>query len=269
MGPFIGAIAAGCTAVMKPSELVPRTAAVLQKIVEESLDPSAYAVVQGGVTETTELLNQKWDKICFTGSGQVGKIVAKKAAETLTPVTLELGGLNPAIVTKHADPLLAARRLLWGKVSNAGQVCLAENYVLVDKEILPAFLAELKAAMAIFYPQGVKESPDYGRIVNERHFQRIKSMLEKSGGKILFGGAMDEKDRFIEPTVVQVDSLDDSLMADEIFGPILPIYPVDDLDEAIRIANEISDTPLAFFPFGNKDETDRSKRAYPGFLACY
>ncbi|KAI9756999.1 MAG: hypothetical protein M1815_002334 [Lichina confinis] len=260
LGPFIGAIAAGCTALLKPSEVAPHTAAVLQKTIEESLDPSAYAVVQGGVPETTELLSQKWDKIFYTGSSHVGKIIAKKAAETLTPVTLELGGQNPAIVTRHADPSLAARRLLWGKVANAGQVCLAENYVLVDKEILPSFVAELEVALTEFFPRGAKESPDYARVVNQRHYHRIKSMLDQTGGKILFGGAADEDERFIEPTVVQVDSIDDSLMQDEIFGPLLPIYPVDDLDDAIRVANEVSDTPLALYPFGNKDETDRVLR---------
>ena len=244
---------------MKPSEVAPHTAAVLQKTIEESLDPSAYAVVQGGASETTELLNQKWDKIFYTGSSHVGKIVAKKAAETLTPVTLELGGRNPAIVTKHADPGLAARRLLWGKVGNAGQVCLAENYVLVDKEILPSFVAELEVALTEFFPRGAKESPDYARIVNQRHYHRIKSMLDQTGGKILFGGAADENERFVEPTVVQVDSIEDSLMQDEIFGPLLPIYPVDDLDDAIRVANEVSDTPLALYPFGNKDETERGE----------
>jgi beta-apo-4'-carotenal oxygenase len=229
-------------------------------IIEKYLDPSAYGVVQGGVAETTELLNQKWDKIFYTGSGTVGTIVAKKAAETLTPVTLELGGRNPAIITRNADPRIAARRLLWGKIFNAGQVCLSENYVLVDKEILPAFLAELKVAMKEFYPNGAKNSPDYGRIVNQRHFNRIKSMLDNSNGKILFGGSMDEEDNFIEPTVIQVDDVNDSLMKDEIFGPLLPIYPIEDLDEAIRIANEVSHTPLALYAFGKKDETDRVLR---------
>ncbi|KAI9788396.1 MAG: hypothetical protein M1816_006921 [Peltula sp. TS41687] len=260
LGPFIGAIAAGCTAILKPSEVSPHTAAALQMIIEKSLDPSAYGVVQGGVAETTELLNQKWDKIFYTGNGTVGAIIAKKAAETLTPVALELGGRNPSIVTKNADPRLAARRLLWGKVMNAGQVCLTVNYVLIDKEILPAFLAELKPALEDFYPEGAKKSSDYGRIVNKRHFNRIKSLLDHSHGKILYGGSMDEEDRFIEPTVILIDDLSDSLMQDEIFGPLLPIYPVDDLDEAIRTANEVSHTPLVVSTFGKKQETDRVLR---------
>ena len=257
LGPFIGAMAAGCTAILKPSEVAPHTAAVMQMIIEKYLDPSAYGVVQGGIEETTALLNEKWDKIFYTGNGKVGTIIAKKAAETLTPVTLELGGLNPAIITKNADPRLAARRLLWGKAMNAGQVCLSENYVLVDKDILPAFLAELEAALNEFYPKGAKNSPDYGRIVNQRHYHRIKSMLDKSNGKILFGGAMDETDKFIEPTFVRVDNINDPLMADEIFGPVLPIYAIDGLDEAIQVANKVSNTPLALYAFGNKKETDK------------
>ncbi|KAF2010795.1 aldehyde dehydrogenase [Aaosphaeria arxii CBS 175.79] len=254
VGPVIGAIAAGCTAVLKPSEQAPHTAAVLQKVFAESLDPSCYTVIQGGVPETTALLDQKWDKIFYTGSANVGTIIAKKAAETLTPVTLELGGRNPAIVTKQADPRLAARRLLWAKTLNAGQVCLSQNFTLVDKDIVQDFIRELKTALKEFYPQGVKKSPDYGRIVNQRQFQRLKKMVDDSNGKIVIGGEMDESELFIEPTVVLVDSTEDSMLKDESFGPLLPILPVTDLDEAIKIANEVHDTPLGVYPFGSKEE---------------
>jgi len=257
LGPFIGAICAGCTGVMKPSESAPNVAMVMQKIVDESLDPQAYKCMQGAVPETTLLLEQRWDKIFYTGSGNVGRIIAKKAAETLTPTCLELGGRNPAIVTKNADIRLAARRLLWAKFHNAGQVCVSQNYIMVDKEALPGFLSELEKAMKEFMPEGAKASPDYGRIVNQRQFQRLKTMLDNTKGKILFGGTMDEADRFIEPTVVQVDSTDDSLICEESFGPLIPIFPVDDLDMAIRIANEVNDTPLGAYPFGTKAETDR------------
>ncbi|KAI9699770.1 MAG: hypothetical protein M1836_002805 [Candelina mexicana] len=260
LGPLIGAIAAGCTAVLKPSEAAPASAAVMQKIILESLDHSAYTVVQGGIPETTSLLEEQWDKIFYTGSSTVGKIIARKAAETLTPVTLELGGRNSAIVTKNADPKLAARRLLWGKTLNAGQVCTSQNYIVVDKDILPTFLAELEATMKEFYPQGAKASPDYGRIVNERQFRRLKGMLDNSRGKILLGGSMDEKELFLEPTVVQVDDLNDPLVIDESFGPLIPIYTVNDLDEAIKVANQVHSTPLAIYPFGNKKETDRVLR---------
>jgi beta-apo-4'-carotenal oxygenase len=257
-GPLIGAIAAGCTAVLKPSEVSPATAMVLKKIVEESLDPSAYAVVNGGVPETTALLEEKWDKIFYTGGVFVGKIIAKKAAETLTPVCLELGGLNPAIISKNADPHLAARRLLWGKLVNAGQVCISQNYIMVDKEILPAFIEQLKITLKEFYPNGTKASPDYGRIVNQRHFQRIKKMLDDSKGKILIGGEVDEAENFIDLTVVQVDDINDSMIVNESFGPLIPILPVNDVEEAIRIANTVHSTPLGLYAFGTKAETNKS-----------
>lgn len=229
----------------------------MQKIIAESLDPSCYTCIQGAIPETTALLDQKWDKIFYTGSANVGTIIAKKAAETLTPVTLELGGRNPAIITKHADPKLAARRLLWAKTLNAGQVCVSQNFTLVDKEMLQPFVQELRNSLKEFYPMGVKESPDYGRIVNLRQFQRLKKMLDESKGKILIGGTMDERELFIEPTVVLVDSLEDSLIVDESFGPLLPVYAVQDLDEAIRIANEVHDTPLGLYPFGTQQEMDK------------
>lgn len=258
LGPFIGAIAAGCTAILKPSEVAPATAMVLKSIVESSLDPDAYAVVNGGVSETTALLNEKWDKIFYTGSANVGTIIAKKAAETLTPVCLELGGRNPAVVTKNADPRLAARRLVWGKLLNAGQVCISQNYTMVEREILPAFIEQLKIALKEFYPNGTKSSPDFGRIVNQRHFQRIKKMLDDSKGKILIGGEVDEAENFIDITVVLVNDINDSMIVDESFGPLMPILPIDSVEEAIRLANSVHSTPLGFYPFGNKAETTKS-----------
>lgn len=256
LGPMIGAIAAGCTVVAKPSEAAPASAMVLGQVISK-LDQSAYTTVQGGIPETTELLNQRWDKIFYTGSGNVGKIIAKKAAETLTPVALELGGRNPAIVTKNANLRLAARRLLWAKFHNVGQVCISQNYILIDKEVKLAFVEELKKAMAEFYPDGARASPDFGRIVNARQWNRLKGMIDNTKGKILIGGTMDEAELFLEPTVVEVDSTDDSLVAEESFGPLIPIFPVDNLDMAIRIANEVNDTPLGLYPFGSKAETDR------------
>ncbi|KAK7635043.1 Aldehyde/histidinol dehydrogenase [Phyllosticta citricarpa] len=229
----------------------------MEKIIRESLDPESYTVVQGGVKESTALLDQKWDKIFYTGNSRVGTIIAKKAAETLTPVTLELGGNNPAILAKHADPRLAARRLLWAKVHNAGQVCISQNYTMVDRELVPLFVAELKKAYDEFFPLGAQKSPDYARIINEQQFRRLKKMLDQSSGKILLGGTMDEADLFFEPTVVQVESMHDSLIQEESFGPLMPILPVDNLDEAIRIANEVDDTPLGIYPFGNKAETNK------------
>ena len=259
LGPLIGAICAGCTAVLKPSESAPSAASVLQKVIGEALDPSAFAVVQGAVPETTALLDEKWDKIFYTGGAAVAKIISKKAAETLTPVTLELGGKNPAIVTKSADMRLAARRLLWGKTINAGQVCVSQNYTLIDEAVLPAFIKELEKSLKEFYPNGIKASPDYGRIATRRAFDKLQSMLSDSKGTILLGGeeSPDADSLFFPPTVVQVSSQTDSLIAEESFGPLIPLLPVANLDTAIRIANEVSSTPLGIYPFGSKAETDR------------
>lgn len=257
LGPVIGAIAAGNTVVIKPSENAPKSAVVMQRVVEASLDPSCYTIIQGGIPETQALLAERWDKIFFTGGANVGRIIAKAAAPHLTPVVLELGGINPAIITKNADPRLVARRMLWGKLLNAGQVCTSQNYLLVDRAILPAVIEEFKKAYKEFYPQGAKGSPDYSRIVNEGAFQRLKSMIDNSKGKILLGGTMDEKELFIEPTLVQVDSTDDSMLTQESFGPLIPILPVDNLDEAINIANGIQSTPLGIYPFGSKADTEK------------
>ncbi|KAL2178281.1 Aldehyde/histidinol dehydrogenase [Thermothelomyces heterothallicus CBS 202.75] len=257
LAPLVGAISAGCTAVIKPSELTPACAMVMKELIENRLDTSAIAVVNGGVPETTALMNEKWDKIFFTGSAAVGTIVAKKAAETLTPVVLELGGKNPAFITKHANLALAAKRLLWGKTMNAGQVCLSQNYILIDKDIVPTFITHLNQAYKDMFPNGAKASPDFGRIVNQRHFQRIKKMLDDTNGKIVMGGAVDESENYIEPTAVLVDSVDDSMMQEESFGPIFSIYPVNSLDEALNVANLVHRTPLSLFTFGSKAENKR------------
>ncbi|EXJ95705.1 aldehyde dehydrogenase (NAD(P)+) [Capronia coronata CBS 617.96] len=256
-GPMIGAIAAGNTVVLKPSEQCPNCAAMMQLIMEKALDPECYACVQGGIPETSALLEQNWDKIFFTGSVNTAKIVAQAAAKNLTPVALELGGKNPAIVTKKADVQLAARRLLWAKTMNAGQVCISQNYILVDKEVAPTLITELKAAMKEFFPSGAKQSPDYSRIVNLRAFNRIKKMLDSTSGKIVAGGTMDADQLFIEPTVIEVSDPKDPLIVEESFGPLIPVLPVDNLDQAISIANETHATPLGVYAFGSKAETDR------------
>ncbi|WYZ41878.1 hypothetical protein EsH8_V_000773 [Colletotrichum jinshuiense] len=255
--PIIGAIAAGCTAVLKPSESAPATAMVLTKLFEVALDPKAYTVVNGAVPETQALLDVKWDKIMYTGSTSVGKIIAKKAAETLTPVTLELGGLNPAFVTKNANIKLAARRLLWGKSLNAGQVCISQNYILAERSIVEPLIQSLNASLKDFFPSGAKNSPDFSRIVNKRSFLRIKKMLDETSGKIVMGGGLDEDQLFIEPTAVLVDSMLDSVMKEESFGPVFAIMPFDSLDDAINIANQVYRTPLALFTFGNDQENQR------------
>ncbi|KAK0615017.1 Aldehyde/histidinol dehydrogenase [Bombardia bombarda] len=257
LSPLIGAIAAGCTAVMKPSEHTPACAMVLKELIETRLDKNAFAVVNGGIAETTKLMEERWDKVFFTGSTAVGKIIAKKAAETLTPVCLELGGRNPAFITKHANLQLAARRLMWGKTLCSGQVCMSQNYILVDSEVVDSFIEFLKVAYKEMFPNGAKASPDLARIVNKRHFLRIKKMLDDTKGKIVMGGQMDESELFIEPTAVVVSSKEDSMMAEESFGPVFSIYPVHSLDQAINLANSIDRTPLALFSFGNKKENER------------
>lgn len=257
LGPVIGAIAAGNSVVIKPSENAPNCAVVMQEIVEASLDPSCYTIIQGGVPETQALLAERWDKIFFTGGATVGRIIAKAAAPHLTPVVLELGGINPAIVSKSANPRLVARRMLWGKTLNAGQVCTSHNYLLIERELMPAVVEEFKKAYDEFYPQGAKASPDYSRIINEGHFNKLKSMIDNSKGKILLGGTMDESERFIEPTLVEVNNTDDSLLIQESFGPLMPIMPVDSIEEAVRIANGIQATPLGIYPFGSKKDTDK------------
>ncbi|KAK4239927.1 beta-apo-4'-carotenal oxygenase [Achaetomium macrosporum] len=257
LAPLVGAIGAGCTAVIKPSELTPACAMVMKEMIEARLDSSAIAVVNGGIPETSALMNEKWDKIFFTGSAAVGSIIAKKAAETLTPVVLELGGKNPAFITKNANLALAARRLMWGKTTNAGQVCMSQNYVLIDKDIVLTFIEHLKQAYKEMFPNGAKASPDLGRIVNQRHFQRLKKMLDDTKGKIVMGGAMDESELFIEPTAVLVNSVDDSMMQEESFGPIFSIYPVNSLDEALNVANLVHRTPLSLYSFGSKAENQR------------
>ncbi|EXJ89803.1 aldehyde dehydrogenase (NAD(P)+) [Capronia epimyces CBS 606.96] len=256
-GPMIGAISAGNTVVLKPSEQCPNCAAVMQTIMEKALDPECYICVQGGIPETSALLEQKWDKIFFTGSVNTAKVVAQAAAKNLTPVALELGGKNPAIVTRNADVHLAARRLLWSKTMNAGQVCMSQNYILVDKEVAPSLIAELQVALKEFFPSGAKQSLDYSRIVNVRAFNRIKKMLDSTSGKIVIGGTMDADQLFIEPTVIEVSDPKDSLLVEESFGPLIPILAVDNLDQAISIANKIHATPLGVYAFGTKAETDR------------
>lgn len=263
MVPVIGAIAAGNTVVIKPSEQSSNSAVLMQELVQSALDPSCYHVVQGAVDQMKALLDERWDKIFFTGSQAVGRIVAKAAAVHMTPVVLELGGLNPAIVTRNANPRIAARRLLWAKSMNGGQICTSQNYILIEKSILPAVLEELKKAYKSFYPNGSKGSPEYSQIISDRAFQRLKKMIDDSKGKIIFGGGMDEKERYIEQTFIQVDSLEDSMIVNEAFGPICAVVTVDSVDEAISIAKKVQDTTLGLSVFGSSAE--HQKGVCPNF----
>ncbi|MFD2588880.1 aldehyde dehydrogenase [Croceitalea marina] len=221
MSPLIGAIAAGNTAVVKPSELTPNTSKVITKIIANTFPKEYVTVVEGGVAVSQELLKQKWNYIFFTGSSRVGKIVYKSAAEHLTPVTLELSGKNPCIVDSSAKVKLAAKRIVWGKFLNAGQTCIASDYVLVHKKVKDKLISALQHNISKAFGKDIAHSKDFARIATVEHYQRLKEMLE--GENILFGGDSNDEDRFIGPTLIDSPSDKSKVMEDEIFGPILPI----------------------------------------------
>ncbi|MCC6335257.1 MAG: aldehyde dehydrogenase [Myxococcales bacterium] len=247
LSPLVGAIAAGCTAVIKPSELAPATAKVVEQVVRQAFGDDGYVtVVQGAVEESTALLAEKWDFIFFTGSTGVGRIVAAAAAKHLTPVVLELGGKSPALVDEDVDLAVTARRIAWGKAYNAGQTCIAPDYVLVHQGVKDAFVKQLGVAFQELLGADVEKSPDYGRIISERHFKRLTTLM--AGGKVAVGGKTDAASKYIEPTVLTGVGLEHPLMQEEIFGPLLPVLEVKDLDEAIRFINE-RPKPLALYVF--------------------
>ncbi len=249
--PLIGAIAAGNCAILKPSELTPNTSALLAEIVAEYMDPDAVRVIEGGVDVASELLAQRFDHIFFTGSPRVGKIVMAAAARHLTPVTLELGGKSPCIINDDADLVVAAKRIAWGKFVNAGQTCVAPDYVLAHEKIADSFVQQLKTTVAEFYGDDPKTSPDYPKIVNEQHFERLTSLIDN--GEIVIGGATDRADRYIAPTVLTNVSPDSPIMGEEIFGPILPVLTVADVEEAIAFVNA-RPKPLALYLFSDDDD---------------
>jgi aldehyde dehydrogenase (NAD+) len=244
--PLAGALAAGNAAVLKPSELTPATSALLAKWVPAYLDPEAVAVVEGGPEETSELLDERFDHIFFTGSGRVGRLVAEKAARHLTPVTLELGGKSPAIVHRDANLEVAARRIAWGKFLNAGQTCVAPDYVLVDRSVEGEFLEHLATSIHAFFGEDPSRSPDFARIVSEGHARRLAAFL--ADGDIAVGGQVDPVNRYVAPTVLRNVALDAPVMQEEVFGPVLPVVAVDGVQEAIDIVNS-GDTPLALYVF--------------------
>ena len=248
--PAVAALAAGNTVVLKPSELAPNTASALADLVGELADP-AVSLVQGGVPETTALLEQRFDHIIYTGNARVARIVMHAAAQQLTPVTLELGGKSPAIVSRRADIAVAARRIAWGKFVNAGQTCIAPDYVLVERDVHDELVEALGERIVEFYGEDPARSPDYARIVNDEHFRRLDAL--RSAGTVARGGRIDAARRYIEPTVLTGVTLDDPVMADEIFGPILPVIAVDDLDNAIDIVNSMH-KPLALYSFSADDD---------------
>ncbi|MFN9772436.1 MAG: aldehyde dehydrogenase family protein [Burkholderiales bacterium] len=253
LGPLVGALAAGCCAVVKPSEVSAATSHALARLLPQYVDPDAVAVIEGGVDETTALLEQRFDAILYTGNGTVGRIVMAAAAKHLTPVTLELGGKSPCIVTRQADLDAAARRIAWGKWMNAGQTCIAPDYLLVEKGLGSTMVERLRAQVKRMYGDDPKRSPDYARIVNERHLRRVARYLET--GRVAFGGEVDAADRYVAPTVLVDVPADAPVMTEEIFGPVLPIVEVADLDEAVRWVVG-RDKPLALYVFGSSAEAE-------------
>ena len=245
---LVGALAAGNSVVLKPSEIAPATAAAIAALVPKYFDPDIVCVVNGGVEETTSLLQERFDHILYTGNSRVARIVMSAAAKHLTPVTLELGGKSPCVVDKDCDIRIAARRIAWGKVANAGQTCIAPDYLLVHPSVKDKLVEELAIAFTNFLGKDAKSSPDYGRIVSDAHFDRIKSLM--TGGTVVVGGATDKATRFIEPTVLDKINLQSPLMNEEIFGPLLPIIPCATIDEAISFIND-REKPLALYVFSN------------------
>lgn len=244
LAPAIAAIAAGNTVVLKPSELPTHTAGAMAKIVKENFDPAFFTVVEGAVEETQELLKQKFDKIFFTGSTKVGKIVYKAAAENLTPVSLELGGKSPAIVTADCNLKTSVKRLVWGKFLNAGQTCIAPDYVLVHKSIEQKFLEQTKEE--ILSQHFAFENDNYLQIINDGNFERLTKMLQPE--KIYYGGESNAETRYIQPTIMQNVRFDDPVMQDEIFGPILPVIAYETIGEVIAKVNSLP-KPLSCYLF--------------------
>ena len=246
----VGAIAAGNTVVLKPSEVAPATAAVMTKMTAEYFAPSMISVVNGGVKETTELLKEKFDHIFYTGNGRVGRIVMAAAAKHLTPVTLELGGKSPCVVDDNCDLKIAARRIVWGRITNAGQTCVAPDYLLVKPDSKAELIKHMKEALVSFLGEDPAASPDYTRIVSDVHFNRLVQLMDvtKNGGTIVCGGQSDAATRYIAPTIIDNVRLDSEIMQDEIFGPLFPLVEYHTVREAIDFIRK-RDKPLALYIF--------------------
>jgi aldehyde dehydrogenase (NAD+) len=253
--PLIGAIAAGNCVMIKPSEMAPNVSALLAKWLPRYLDPKAIQVMEGGVPETTALLREKWDHIFYTGNGRVGRIVMEAAAKHLTPVTLELGGKSPCIVDESADLDTTAKRIVHGKFVNAGQTCVAPDYVLVHDRVHDALINRMVSAIREFYGDDPQKSPDFARIIDDRHHARLTRLLREAD--VVTGGETDLADRYIAPSILKNVKEDASVMQEEIFGPILPVISVPNIDSAIAFVNRRA-KPLALYAFArDKDAQDR------------
>jgi aldehyde dehydrogenase (NAD+) len=251
--PAAGAIAAGNAVVMKPSEVSSETSRVLAKIVPLYFTDKAVAIVEGGVQETTELLKQKFDHIFYTGNGAVGRVVMRAAAENLTPVTLELGGKSPTIVDASANIAVAARRIAWAKYVNAGQTCVAPDYVLAHKSIANELVEAIRTSITEFYGEDPHASKDYSRVISPKHFSRLTSLI--TSGKVAIGGQSEQAERYIAPTVLVDVDQNSAVMQEEIFGPILPVLEVGSIDEAIGFVNS-RPHPLALYVFAQDNSVN-------------
>ncbi|NGU59004.1 aldehyde dehydrogenase [Staphylococcus aureus] len=250
--PLIGAIAAGNTAIIKPSELTPNVARVIKRLINETFDANYIEVIEGGIEETQTLIHLPFDYVFFTGSENVGKIVYQAASENLVPVTLEMGGKSPVIVDETANIKVASERICFGKFTNAGQTCVAPDYILVHESVKDDLITALSKTLREFYGQNIQQSPDYGRIVNLKHYHRLMSLLNSAQMNIVFGGHSDEDERYIEPTLLDHVTNDSAIMQEEIFGPILPILTYQSLDEAIAFIHQ-RPKPLSLYLF-SEDE---------------
>lgn len=258
LAPLVGAIAAGNTVILKPSELAPATADYLQRLIEKVFISKEVAVIQGEADTASYLLDKPHDHIFFTGSTAVGKIVMQKAAQHLSTVTLELGGKSPVIIDKNCDIRQAAKKIIWGKYLNYGQTCVAPDYVLLPHQLKDKFIEACNEVLAEFYGKSEgsrKNSPDLARIINLKHFKRIKGLLDdaiKKGARVKIGGDSSEKDLYIAPTLVTDVDPESSLMQQEIFGPVLPVLGYNTLDDAIEFVNNRA-KPLALYIFTNSE----------------
>ena len=248
--PLVAAVAAGNKVTLKPSELTPHTSAIIAKIISETFPVKDVVVVTGDATIAADLLKKRWDYIFFTGSVGVGKIVAKAAAENLTPVTLELGGKSPCIVDETANLELSARRIVWGKIINAGQTCVAPDYILVHHEMKDTFVKFLIQEIEKALGQNPEESPDYARIINLKNWQRQLSLLENQ--KILYGGQASQDSLYLSPTLLDEPKMDSLVMKEEVFGPILPILSYKSKEEIDKIISSF-DKPLALYLFSQNN----------------
>jgi len=253
MEPLVGAIVGGNCAIVKPSESAVHTLAIVRKILSSTFPPEYIRVVEGEKEETTALINASFDYIFFTGSVSVGKVIMRAAADKLTPVTLELGGKSPAIVDQTANLTNAAERIVWGKYLNTGQTCVAPDYVLVHSSVKQELIEKMIATVKKFYGEDVAKSPDYGRIINSRQFDRLVDMMDKDQQYIVSGGNADRKNLYIEPTLFTDLDWDSALMEDEIFGPLLPILTYDNLGEAIHQVRKLP-KPLSAYMFTENEQ---------------